>query len=161
MVVVAVLAAFGVAIYVVERLIPFPLPVGRWGLSNYPVLTIILCGRTPDALLILIVKSVVGSMIIGSFLSPQFIMGLGGGICAVLAMRALEACSNKVSAVRVSVTGATVNNVIQVLIASAMVKNWAPTAYLPVLLIVGEISAVANAYLAWKTVIILKEGRFI
>ncbi|HCZ06498.1 MAG TPA: heptaprenyl diphosphate synthase [Thermotogae bacterium] len=136
-------------------MVPFPLPVGRWGLSNYPVLTVLLNGGISNALIVLTVKSFIGSMITGSFLSPQFVMGLSGGLCAVLTMGSFRKVSGRFSIVGISVAGATANNIVQVLTASLFVKSMAPAAYLPLLLIIGEISAIANAYLSWKTLSVI------
>ncbi|RKX38213.1 MAG: heptaprenyl diphosphate synthase, partial [Thermotogae bacterium] len=61
----ALLGAIGTAVYLIETLIPFPLPFGRWGLSNFTVLAAAIAFGTREAVSVALVKSLLGSIFTG------------------------------------------------------------------------------------------------
>lgn len=119
LVIISLLSGLAVVIYALESMIPTPSPWLRFGFSHIIILFTILFFGTRVAFLVFLVRTVVGSLIIGKLFSPTFILGLGGGLSAVLLMAVLLfLLKGKVlGIVGISVSGAWVNNLVQVTLA--------------------------------------------
>lgn len=80
------LAALAIAIHVVEASLPSPLPGVKPGLANViTVATLILFGwRT--AAWVSALRVVAGSLIVGTLLTPTFMLSATGAVCALLAL---------------------------------------------------------------------------
>lgn len=77
-------AALAIVIHVVESALPSPLPGIKPGLANV-VTVIVLCRfgwRT--AAWVSLLRVMAGSLILGTFLSPTFMLSLSGAICSVV-----------------------------------------------------------------------------
>ncbi len=134
------------ALYVVESLIPFPIPVGRWGMSNSVVLFSAVNWGLKASLVVASAKSILGSILTGRFLTPTFFMGFAGSVAAGF----VEWIVSKfgLGYIGVSLAGSSVNNVVQVLIGAMLIKSLSIFDLLPLFLIFGSLSAVVNAYIA-------------
>ncbi len=140
-----ILIALSSAIYVLESFIPFPLPVGRWGFSN----SLVLFSATlslKSALIVSVGKSILGSIAIGRIMSPTFWMGFFGSIGAALVERALY--KMKFGYVGMSLSGSIVNNVVQMSFGAVLIKSKEIFLMLPLFLVMGSVSAIANVYIA-------------
>ena len=140
-----ILISLSSAIYALESFVPFPLPVGRWGFSN----SLVLFSATlslKSALIVSAGKSILGSVIVGRIMSPTFWMGFLGAIGASVIERALYKL--KFGYLGMSLAGSTVNNVLQMLVGSLLIKSKEIFFLLPLFLVLGSISAVANVYIA-------------
>lgn len=132
----AVLTALALALSVAEGLVPvtilFPLPGLRLGLANL-VTVYALCrvGRR-DALLILITRCFLGSLLGGNLSALAF--SLTGGLLAYLVMLLLLRVPG-LSLFGVSIGGAAAHNTGQILAATAVLGSSAPLLYLPPLLL--------------------------
>lgn len=131
----AVLTALALALSVAEGLVPltvlFPLPGLRLGLANL-VTVYALCrlsGR--DALLILVARCLLGSLLGGNLTVLAF--SLSGGLLA-LAVMALLLRLSCLSLFGVSIAGAAAHNTGQILAAMVVLGGRAPLVYLPPLL---------------------------
>nr|WP_206076086.1 Gx transporter family protein [Marinitoga lauensis] len=86
---IAILTALSSAVYYLETLVPFPIPLpgARWGFSNFAILYSLSYDQTLlNGLYIAIFKSILGALLAGKFLSPTFFMGLSGSIIAAISM---------------------------------------------------------------------------
>jgi heptaprenyl diphosphate synthase len=119
LVIIAFLSGVAVVIYAVETFIPTPSPWLRLGFSHIITLFALLFFGTSTAFMIFCIRTLVGSLIIGKLLSPTFILGFFGGASALMVMALmLDLFKGRwFSVVGISVAGAWVNNVVQVLIA--------------------------------------------
>jgi heptaprenyl diphosphate synthase len=81
-----VLVALALALHVLEAQIPAPLPWVRPGFANLMTLVALLSLGWRPALLVTIVRVVVGSLFVGSFLGPGFVLSLAGGLASTAAM---------------------------------------------------------------------------
>ncbi len=131
--------------YVLENFIPFPLPVGRWGFSNSMVLYYAAISFK-GSLTVAAGKSILGSLFSGRLMSPTFIMGFLGSISAAAVERLLFKLG--FGYLGMSLAGSAINNLVQVLVGAAIVKSGMVISILPIFLIFGSISAVANVYIA-------------
>ena len=83
---IALLAAFALAIHSIESLVPTPIPWIRLGFANIITLvTLMLYGLYP-AVMVTLIRVVLGSLFAGSFLGPGFLLSLGGGVASILSM---------------------------------------------------------------------------
>jgi len=140
----ALLGAIGTAVYLIEALIPFPLPFGRWGLSNFTVLAAAIAFGTREAVSVALVKSLLGSIFTGTFLGPVFFMSFFGNLTAAFAQGV--AWKLRVFGIfGVSLIGSVVNNMVQVTVGRLILGSSAIFALLPYMLVLGSFGAFANA----------------
>jgi len=118
---IAILCSAAVSIYVAETFIPKPIPWLRFGLGNIIVLiTLYLLGfRT--ALFVSIIKSFIGALITGNFLTPAFLFSISGAIVSPVVMGFIFSLfPYNFSPLGLSIWGAVAHNSTQLLIASLM-----------------------------------------
>src|SRR5271157_5114156 len=83
---IALLASYALALHGLEALIPTPIPWLRLGLSNIiTVITLYFYGIRP-ALMVTMVRIVLGSLLLGTFLGPAFFLSLSGGLAGTVSM---------------------------------------------------------------------------
>jgi heptaprenyl diphosphate synthase len=118
---ISLLTAIAISVYTVESLLPTPLPWMRLGLSNAIVLLGIVGFGLRGGLLISVLRTVVGSLLVGTFLTPAFFFALSGGVSSVLLMGALwRLLPGAFSLVGISIFGAAAHNAAQLAVASAL-----------------------------------------
>lgn len=156
MVYLALLTAFAVAIHTVEAAIPLPIPVpgAKLGLANIITLLTILFYGYRSGLLVASLRSIIGSLLTGGFLGFGFYLSFAGAVCSSLMMALVMTFyhSQKITLVSVSLAGAVTFNVVQLVLASLLVKNMLLfRGYLPFLLLLavptGFFTGLATAYL--------------
>jgi len=81
---IAYLAAFAVMIHIFESVIPSPFPGVKPGLANVITIATLLIYGWRAAAWVSLLRVLVGSLLIGTFLSPTFAMSLSGAISSVL-----------------------------------------------------------------------------
>lgn len=104
---IAWLAALAISIHVLESAFPSPLPGVKPGLANViTIMGLILFGwRTAVAITLL--RVIAGSLFVGSFLTPTFLLSLAGAVAALGAMGLVWRVAGKaVSAVGLSLVAA-------------------------------------------------------
>ncbi len=131
------LASVGTALFVLESLIPLPLPFLKVGLANISTLLALFLSGPADALIVVILRVLGGSLITGSFFSPAFILSLSAGILSALAMGGLRAVSARAfGPVGLSLAGSSVHVATQIaLVALLYVRSAAVLEILPLLLL--------------------------
>lgn len=130
-----------------ESLVPINIGVPgiKLGLANLVVVTALYTLPKSDAFFISMVRIVLSGLTFGGVFS--LVYSFAGGILAFAVML----CAKKirgVSVVGVSVLGAAVHNVGQILAAAVVMKNFGIFYYLPVLLIAGGITGLAIGLLS-------------
>ncbi len=81
---IAYLAAFAIMIHIFEAAIPSPFPGVKLGLANVITIATLLIFGWKTAAWVSLLRVLVGSLLIGTFLSPTFAMSLSGTISSVL-----------------------------------------------------------------------------
>lgn len=116
-----VLVALALALHVLEAQIPAPLPWVRPGLANLMTLVALLTLGWRPALLVTLVRVVVGSLLVGSFLGPGFLLSLAGGVAGTAAMALMGIGAWRLwSPLAVSAVGAVVHGAAQLLALRAL-----------------------------------------
>jgi heptaprenyl diphosphate synthase len=88
---VAGFAALAVAVAVLESAVPMPLPGLKPGLANLVVLVVLLRHGLRLAAWVAVLRIVVGSLALGTFLTPGFALSLAGGAASFAALAAVHA----------------------------------------------------------------------
>ncbi|BAS29240.1 heptaprenyl diphosphate synthase [Limnochorda pilosa] len=128
--------ALGVALHVLEAQLPsLPLPGAKLGLANIVSLVALYLWGFREALLLVVLRQVLGSFVIGTLFSGPFWIGLAGGLVSVAVMAGVRAGAGRLlSPVGVSLMGAAAHNTGQLMAAWLLTGQGAVLAYLPVLL---------------------------
>ncbi|ABQ47251.1 Heptaprenyl diphosphate synthase component I [Thermotoga petrophila RKU-10] len=144
----SVLTALSSTFYVLENLLPFPVPFGRWGFSNSVVLMIASEIGFGDALIVASAKSILGALFSGRFLSPSFLTGFFGAVSASLVESFLARFD--FGYLSLSAMGSFVNNLVQLIVISFLVGSTKTFLLFPLMVILGLVSGTVNAFLASK-----------
>jgi heptaprenyl diphosphate synthase len=148
--VLALLISLGIVLYIVELLFlpPLPVPGAKLGLANLITLLIIVFYSWKECLLNVVIRTVVGSLLTGTFLTQAFFFSFAGGITSALVMLLFfYSWYGRISLVGISVVGATVHNLTQLILAIILLKTWAFLFYLPFLLLVAIPTGLFNGLL--------------
>jgi heptaprenyl diphosphate synthase len=114
----ALLVSVGLILYIFEAYIPQPLPWVRIGLANMVSLLALVLWGFWEALAVLLMRVLLGSIFTGTILSPVFPFALVGGLASVMTMGvARRFLCPPLSVVGISVLGALAHNVSQLLLA--------------------------------------------
>lgn len=87
---IARLAAFAIGLSVVEAVIPSPLPGVKPGLANIVTLVVLQRLGMRAAVWVSLLRVVAGSLILGTFLSPSFVLSLCGALASLVALGLLR-----------------------------------------------------------------------
>lgn len=104
---VAFLTALSGFLSVIDAMIPKPLPFVKLGLANLITLIIIMEGRNWLAIQVAFFRTLVASLILGTFLSYTYLLSASGAIgSALLSIAAFQVLAKRISAIGLSVWGA-------------------------------------------------------
>ena len=81
---IAWLAAFAISIHILESTLPSPLPGLKPGLANIITITVLCLEGWSSAAWVSMLRILVGSIIIGTFLSPTFVLSLSGALGSLM-----------------------------------------------------------------------------
>jgi heptaprenyl diphosphate synthase len=141
MVFLSFLVSIALVIYIVEAQIPVLFPGIKLGLANIISLTALILMGWREALLIMFLRTLLGSMFGGSM--SAFMFSIAGGILSNVVMIVLyKYFKDSISLWTISICGAVFHNIGQLFVASLVVKDFRIYIYLPVLLV----SAVVTGY---------------
>lgn len=138
MVFLSMLVATGLALGIVESMIPLPFaaPGARLGLSNIVILVTIVVFGFKEGLIVGTLKSVLLMLATGHVTSffYSFAGAISSGIAMILAYKYL---STYITLIGVSEIGSMFHNIGQIITAIIMVQNIKMISYLPFLLVLG------------------------
>lgn len=83
---IALAAAAAVALAFVESALPSPIPGIKPGLANIVVLMVLLRHGWVDAAWVSLLRVLVGGLLFGQFLTPGFLLSLGGALASLAAL---------------------------------------------------------------------------
>ena len=146
------LAAAGLALFVLESLVPMPLPFLKIGLANVATLLALLLFGPAEAVLVALVRIVAGSLLTGTLLSPAFLLALAGGTGAALAMAAAHrAAGSALGPVGLSLLGSTTHVGAQFLVVRYLyVGTDAVASLVPFLLLTALVGGGVVGIVAWR-----------
>lgn len=119
---IALLVSISCVLQISESLIPHPIPGIRLGLANVMTLIALVNLGPGCAMEVSILRTILSSFLMGSFMSPAFILSFFGAVISTLVMGLLYWLSRswlryRLSIVGISVIGALSHNVVQLCLA--------------------------------------------
>lgn len=138
LIIVSILASLAVVLGVIEALIPFTvtIPGAKLGLGNIVVLACLVCLGGRDALLLIFIKTLLTSFILGSF--STFLFSVLGALGSFMIMYVMVKFGSKLFSLMItSVMGGIAHNLGQLLAASIVLGTTKIFYYLPFLLVAG------------------------
>ena len=158
---VALLTAVGIALFVIESFIPAPLPFLKIGFANISSLVALMVLGVPQMFLVVVLRVFVGSMLVGSLLTPGFVLAFCGGLTSATAM-ALSHGARKgfFSPIGISLIGSLTHIVTQFLIVLLLyVQSPAVLFLLPLLLLSGVVGGVVVGWIVLRLLPLLESIR--
>ena len=114
----AFVASVGLILFVFEGVVPRPLPWLKIGLGNVASLLALFMYGAGGAFAVTVIRVFLGSVLIGTFLSPGFLLSSGGGVVSWGVMVLVHrGCPKAFSVVGVSIWGALAHNLTQLTLA--------------------------------------------
>lgn len=137
----AIFAAQAIVLSMIENLLPLPsaLPGIKLGLANIIVITAIVFFGFKDALILVAVRTAVFSLLTGGI--TLFLYSISGGILSTITMSIMYyKLRGSFSITGISIAGAVMHNIGQLIVACAVMKDLSVINYLPVLMLSGVVS---------------------
>ncbi len=132
------LTGTAVILFVLESLVPRPLPWVRLGLANLPVMLALFLHGFGPALGVSLAKVFLGGLFSGTLGGPATMLALGASVSSLGAMAAVRRwCCGVFSPVGVSVIGAVVHQVVQLALAARLIGHGGVWALLPLAVVAG------------------------
>lgn len=136
----SLLIGLGLILFLFESLIPRPLPWLKPGLAHIATLLALYLMTPRSALIVVITRVLVGSLLLGSLFNPAFILALGGGIAATLVMAFTQRYfSATFSIFGISIIGAVVHNLTQLLLVELLIVHRIEIFYLAPVMMLSSI----------------------
>ena len=148
---VAILSAYALALHGFEAMLPSPIPWLRVGLANIITLTALLLFDFRTAMMITLIRVILGSLFTGTFLGPSFILSLGGGVCGTCSMGIMLLMSRKLfGPVGLSLIGALFHNAAQLFLAHWLfIQRIEAVLFIsPLIILIGTITGFMNGIVA-------------
>ena len=134
MVVLSLMVSIALIIYVIEAQVPVLFPGIKLGLANLVSLAALIIFGWKEALLIMFLRTLLGSMFGGSM--SAFLFSIAGGLLSNFVMIILyKFFRNSLSLWSISIMGAIFHNIGQLLVASLEIQDLRIYIYLPVLMV--------------------------
>lgn len=140
--VLGLLSALALCAFLLESLVPIPyLPGAKLGLANiFSMLALLLYGL-PDALLVVLVRTFLGSLFAGNV--SMLLYSMTAGIAAALITRPLLFALPHLSFPAISIVGAVVHNMVQLAVYCGLTGTALLFGYAPYLCLMGIFSGTA------------------
>jgi heptaprenyl diphosphate synthase len=134
----SILVALASVLHAVEALIPLSsiaVPGAKLGLANIVALYAVLTMGLGQAMTISFLRTLIGSLLGGTFLNIGYYLSTSGALASTLVMYAVSRVgTGRISIVGVSVLGAITHNLTQLLVAATLLRSAGVLFYLPYLL---------------------------
>ncbi len=87
---IALLAALAITIHIIESAFPSPMPGIKPGLANVITLIAFMIYGWKTALQVSLLRVVISSLLLGTFLSPTFLLSLSGALLSLLSLAMIQ-----------------------------------------------------------------------
>jgi heptaprenyl diphosphate synthase len=144
---IAVLSAYALALYGIERLIPTPIPWLRLGLANIITLVALVLYGFRTAMTVTLIRVVLASLFTGTFLGPSFVLSFGGGVTSTAAMGLVYLASKKLfGPIGLSLIGSFFHNAAQLALAYFLFIQRIEAIFIiaPIIILIGTLTGVVN-----------------
>ncbi len=115
---ISLLVSLAVVIHTLESAIPTPFPWLRFGLANIVTLSVVVLFGLRAGMSLTLFRVFIGTLLMGTFMTPSFFLALSGGIASTLVLAAAHRfLTPSLSLIGVSILGAYTHTLVQVLVA--------------------------------------------
>lgn len=137
--IIGMLVAQALVLQFIERLIPNPIPVPgiKLGLANIVTLFSLVVFDFKATLSIILLRVVLGSLLLGTFLGAGLFMSLAGAVAAGCIMALLLRFLPDISLIGVSIAGSVAHCTGQLIIAALLINHSGIFYYLPIMLLLS------------------------
>lgn len=138
----ALFTTIALTIFILESALPpiVPIPGVKLGLANIVTLILLVNGTWAEALLVLLMRILLGSIFAGQMMS--FFYSLAGGLLCLAVMALLHRLLGEKLLWFTSIMGAVAHNIGQIIVAMAVLGSAYVLYYLPFLLLSGIITGI-------------------
>ncbi|MDI6799362.1 MAG: Gx transporter family protein [Actinomycetota bacterium] len=148
----ALLLALGIALHLIESIYmpPLPIPGAKLGLANIVSLIIISSYSLREAAVNALARTLIASILLGTFLSATFVFSLSGALVSTIVMLAAHrSLSKHLSLSGISILGALAHNLTQMIVAYFIfIRHSALFFELPILMVLAVLCGLFNGVLA-------------
>lgn len=144
---IALLSAYAITIHSLENLLPMPIPWLRLGIANIITLVTLMLYGFRAAMIVTMIRIILSSIFMGTFLGPGFILSLGGGVSSTLSMGIIFYLFPRLfGPIGLSLIGALFHNISQLFLAYALfVRKAEPILIVsPLLILLGTLTGIVN-----------------
>ena len=162
MIYLGLMVGLAMGLHVFEMMLPIPylFPGAKLGLANIITLFVVINFGVKEAIIVSFLRTVLTSLLIGTFFNITFFLSFSGAIVSALVMGLVyRVAKQHLSLVGISIIGALAHNIAQVAVASQIVGTYGIFVYLPHLLFfslptglfVGMVTRQMNKHYQTKT----------
>ena len=146
---IAVLVSSAFVLSSLERVLPNPAPMIRFGLGNLPTLAAFVLLGVRDGVLVGLGRIALVSVLWGGLFSPTAVLSLAGGVSSLTVMAVMASLRGRFSLYGISVAGAYSHVAGQLAVVSAVyVRSLDVMRLLPFLGVMAIVTGLLNAWLA-------------
>lgn len=138
----SLMTALAMVLQILESVLPNPAPWVRLGLANIVILIVLSLFGIKEGLMVTGLRVVLAATLLGTIFGPIFWLSLSGGLASTIAMGFLIVFfPGKFSIIGISIIGAYVHNLVQLIVAYLFIIRQSGLIYLlPLLLVTGLIA---------------------
>jgi heptaprenyl diphosphate synthase len=154
------LSSVGIALFVLESLVPLPVPFLKLGFANISsVVTLELLGGVP-MLIVVVIRVVAGSLLTGALFTPGFLLAFTGGLASACSMAVVRRFGSRLfSILGISLVGAATHVMTQLLVVRILfVQNEAVLVLLPLLLLSAVVGGLTIGLISLRLMEALRRG---
>lgn len=158
---VALLTAVGIALFVIESFVPMPLPFLKIGFANISSVVAMLTLGIPQMFIVVVLRVIAGSLLVGSLFSPGFVLAFCGGVVSASAMAIARTVSNRLfSPIGISLIGSMTHVITQFcLVLFLYVQSTAVLFLLPLLLLSGFVGGLVVGVISVRILPLVQSAR--
>lgn len=161
MVYIALFVSMGIVLHTLEAMIPLPSPWIKLGISNIVTLLALVLLGFQEAIIVTLLRILIGSILFGTFLSPTFMLSLIGGIFSVIIMGLFYKLGHRYfSLTSISLLGAYTHTMVVTLLVYSFIIHHKELFYLlPIFLLFSAGTGIINGLIANNLVMNIIEDK--
>jgi heptaprenyl diphosphate synthase len=142
----SLLASMAIVIHAIESSIPTPFPWLKFGMANIVTLAVVVIFGLRAAMTVTILRVFIGTLLMGTFLTPAFFLAISGGVASTLVLAiAYRYLGRKFSTVGISVMGAFTHTSVQIVVAYLiLIRHFQIFMLLPLFLIFSLLAGILS-----------------
>ena len=158
---IALLVAMSIVLYTLEQMIPLPSPWIKLGISNIATLLALVLLGFQEAIIVTLLRIMIGSILFGTFLSPTFMLSFIGGISSAVVMGLFYKLFRRYfSLIGISLFGACTHTTVVIMLVYFFIIHHKELFYLfPIFLTFSAITGIVNGIIANKLVMKIVEEK--